>query len=299
MSGGLLLGRPEATLDRNAIVGAVGKLFAAQLLDKALAEGVHFEHCTFANVSFKEAELSRCLFRNCAFVDCYFRETKVANCKFEACKFEDCKFVRPHFLDTGFVFPEFRGCHIPFKFFCASLPLDPGFRHAIADELARESSTAGELGDARRYRLVGEEAFERHQWNLAWASGGRYYEKPRPPRDRVEAGVKWAGRKFNRHLWGYGERGVILARSFLLVALLIFPLLYWWLASNELNYRGESLSIWNYVLFSTDRILAASGFSQVDVSGALVRWLTGAEVFVGLIFIGLFISLIFNWIRRR
>jgi hypothetical protein len=299
MSGGLLLGRTTATLNPEAISGDTGKLFAAQLLDEATAEGVIFEHCTFANVSFKDAALARCLFRNCAFVDCYFRDTKFTNCKFEVCKFEDCKFVRPHFVDSTFLFPEFRGCYIPFKSFYASLPVDAGFRHAIADELARESGTAGELGDARRYRLVGEEAFERHQWNLAWASGGEYYEKPRPPRDRVEAGVRWAGRKFNRHLWGYGERGVILARSFLVVAVILFPFLYWLLSRDELSYRGEPLSLWNYVLFSIDRILAAAGFSQVVVSGTLVRWLSGIEVFVGLILIGLFISLIFNWIRRR
>jgi hypothetical protein len=298
MSDGLLVGRSHAKLDVKSITGDSGKVYAAQLLDEASAKAVTFEHCTFANVSFKKAELERCRFVNCAFLDCYFRQTSFRNCIFEACKFEDCEFQAPNFVDTTFEFPQFRGCFIPFDFFGDNLPLDPGYRHRIADELARESSLAGSLSDARRYRLRGEEAFEEHQWNLAWASGSRYYEKSRPPRDRAKAGIKWLGRKFNRHLWGYGERGIILARSFVVVGI-VFALLFWALVDGDLSYRGSQLDPGEYLLFSFDNLLAGTGFSQVSIEGEIARWMTGVEVLIGLVFIGLFISLTFNWIRRR
>lgn len=299
MSGGVLLGRPTVQLNPKSIRGGVDELYASQRLDGETASGATFEHCTFANVSFKEAELYQCRFVDCAFLDCYFRDTVIQNCSFEACKFEDCTFSEPKFLDCTFKFPDFRRCYIPFRCFGHALPLDPGYRHRIADDLAREAAAAGAAADARRYRLQGELAYERHLWNLAWASGGPYYEKPRPALDRAVAGLGWIARKFNRYLWGYGERGLTLTRSFLLAGVLIFPLLFGLLVRSDLSREQRGLRLIDYELFSFDNLLNASGFSGVSFSGALARGLVGAEVLVGLLFIGLFISLVFNWIRRR
>jgi hypothetical protein len=299
MSGALLLGRTAAQLDPANIEGATGQMYVAQLLDGRRAAGVTFRHCTFANVSFKEAELYQCRFVNCSFLDCYFRDTEIRNCSFEACKFEDCNFAEPEFLDCTFQFPEFRRCFIPWRSFGHALPLDPGYRHRMADDLAREAGAAGASRDARQYRLVGEAAYENHIWNLAWASGGEYYEKPRPGLDRIEAGGRWLARKFNRHLWGYGERGLTLARSYLLVGAVLFPALFWLFARDDLSQSGEPLDLGDYLLFSFDNLLNASGFSNVAVVGTWAQVLVGGEVLVGLVFMGLFISLLFNWIRRR
>jgi hypothetical protein len=299
VSGGVLLGRTTVRLDPKHIVGGVDQLYTAQRLDGETASGVTFQHCTFANISFKAARLYQCRFVDCAFLDCYFRDTTIQNCSFEGCKFEDCTFSEPQFADCTFKFPDFRRCHIPFKFFGHALPLDPGYRHRIADDLAREAAAAGAASDARRYRLQGQAAYERHLWNLAWASGDAYYQKPRTSLDRVTAGLGWIGRKFNRYLWGYGERGLTLARSFVLVGAVIFPLLFWLLVRSDLSQGQDGLSLVDYLLFSFDNLLNASGFSGVSFSGALAAAIVGIEVLVGLLFIGLFISLVFNWIRRR
>ncbi|HEY6731094.1 MAG TPA: pentapeptide repeat-containing protein [Solirubrobacterales bacterium] len=295
MSSVLTIGREEAPLDLN--INGTDALYAADRVDDQTAEGRVYKHCTFANVSFKDATLRRCRFVNCAFIDCYFRQTTIANCAFEGCKFIDCNFLRPNFLDNTFILPEFRGCYIPFDYFGDCLPLDSNLRYELAAELAREASAAGVLGDARRYRLLGEKAFERHQWNLLWASGGTYYEKDRPPLDRAKAGTTWVGRKFNRLLWGYGERGVILARSFFGVAVL-FALIFGVAFPDQLTHDG-GLTTAEYLLFSFDNMLAGTGFSQIEAQSSGARWAVGVEVFVGLIFIGLFVSLVFNWIRRR
>lgn len=300
MSGALVLGRKQTQLDPDNLQGGADELYTSQRLDGKRAEALTYKHCTFANISLKSADFERCEFVDCAFLDCYFRDTTFRNCSFEGCKFEDCSFADPRFLDCSFIFPDFRRCYIPFKYFAETLPTDPGYRHSVADILAREAGAAGEAGDARRYRLKGEDAFEQHQWNLAWASGGAYYEKPRPPLDRVGAGLSWLGRKFNRHLWGYGERVLILTRSFLIVGAALFPLVFWLAVSSDLvNQDGTPLGLMDYELFSLDNLLNASGFSGVKTTGALASWIVGTEVLAGLLFIGLFISLVFNWIRRR
>lgn len=298
MSAALMTGRTPVGLDPEAIVGGEQQLYAAQLLDEAHATGQEFRHCTFANVSFLETTIERCSFLNCAFIDCYFRKTNFENCSFVGCKFVDCQFIKPRFVGNTFAFPQFRNCFIPWESFSDCLPPEAGFRSAIADELAREAGAAGEMSDARRYRLVGEEAFERKLWNTAWASGGFYYEKPRPPLERVRSAVRWVARKFNRHLWGYGERGAILARSFLVTAL-AFALAFRLFVSDELIQHGENLSFGDFGLYTFDNLLAGTGFSNVEATGNAARWLSGSEIFAGLVFIGLFVSLVFNWIRRR
>jgi hypothetical protein len=298
MSAALMTGRKLAELDPDAGLGGEQALYAAQLLNEAHVTGQEYRHCTFANVSLLSATLERCSFLNCAFIDCYFRKTDVENCSFTGCKFIDCQFIKPRFVGTTLEFPQFRNCFIPWESFSDSLPPEAGFRSAIADELAREAGLAGEMSDARRYRLVGEEAYERKLWNTAWASGGFYYEKPRPPLERVRSAVRWMARKFNRHLWGYGERGAVLARSFLITAL-VFALMFRWLVSGELAQDGQVLSFGDYCLYTFDNLLAGTGFSHVETTANFARWLSGLEIFTGLVFIGLSVSLLFNWIRRR
>jgi hypothetical protein len=185
-------------------------------------------------------------------VDRYFRDTRVRNSSLAACKFERCSFSDPEFVGCTLTFLEFRGCFIPFARFSDALLSDPGYRHRLADELGREASAGGALRDAHEYRLVGEDAYERHVWNLAWASGAPYYEKHRPVPVGVRYGVIWLARKFNRQLWGYGERGLILARSFLIVALLVFPVLFRVFAANELRAPGSSLDVPDYLPFNLD-----------------------------------------------
>lgn len=299
MSSAVALGRVPDHIDPHAISGGADKLFTSQLLDGAEAVCATYSHCTFANISFKDVVLRRCEFLNCAFLDCYFRHTEFVNSYFTACKFEDCTFASPELIDSTFVFLEFRGCHIPFEDFEDALPVDPGYRMNLANELAREAETAGASKDARQYRLLAEAAKERHLWNLAWASGGVYYEKPRPSLTRVKHGLSWAGRKFNRALWGYGERGLVLARSFFVVGAVLFPLAFWHFAKEDLAYNGKALNLFDYELFSFDNLFGASGLSQVVATGDTVRWIATGELFTGFVFIGLFISLIFNWIRRR
>src|SRR5665647_2083162 len=68
----------------------VDLLYASQRLDTIQIEGAEYEHCTFANVSFKEARIANGRFLDCVFVNCYFRRADLAKTQFIGCKFVDC-----------------------------------------------------------------------------------------------------------------------------------------------------------------------------------------------------------------
>jgi hypothetical protein len=308
MSGGLLNGRAAGVLaaTQDPTTGIFvctqrgsDSLFAATLANDWKFSHAIYKNCTFANVSFLLATLDNCMFENCAFLDCYFRKTTITSSVFAACKFEDCTFSDSRFVDATFDFPAFRGCFIPYQDFETQLPDDPGKRYKIADELAREAAASGAAGDARLYRLVGAPAYEKHLWNKALASGSDYY-RHFDSNERLKASVLYVRRKINRFVWGYGEKGWVLARSFSIVGALLFPLLFWLLIRGQLRLpRGRPARLIDYELFSFDNLLNRTGFSAMTFSGREAQTLVGAEVLVGLVFIGLFISLIFNWIRRR
>jgi hypothetical protein len=143
-------------------------------------------------------------------------------------------------------------------------------------------------------------AYEGHLRNVALASGGDYYREHFQLGDRLSAAGSFVRRKINRILWGYGERGWVLGRSFVAVGAVMFPLAFWLFVRGNLKLPGGSpLRLIDYELFSFDNLLNRTGFSNVAFTGTSARTLVGFEVLVGLLFIGLFISLIFNWMRRR
>jgi hypothetical protein len=299
VSSALLLGRNPATLD--PAQDATDALFAAVRADGETFSDRKYSHCTFANVSFKDAKFENCEFLDCAFLDCYFRNTTISSTKLTGCKFVDCTLTDLVFVDPDFWFPTFRGCFIPYKDIEGQLPKDPGLCFKMADELAREAAASGVGGgkDARDYRLAAANAYERHLFHIALAVGSDYY-KHFDGRTRRAKGRSWAWRKINRAVWGYGETGSVLGRSFALVGALIFPVAFWLFFRDSLTLSdGVPLGFFDYELFSFDNLLAGTGFSGVTFSGTATRTFVGVEVLVGLVFIGLFISLILNWMRRR
>lgn len=303
MSGGLLHGRPLVALDPSR--DGSQELYASDLIDKPTFDGRSFEHCTFANVSFLDAKIKDCRFLNCAFMDCYFRRTVFTSSTFTGCKFEDCTLNELQFVDCTFKFPIFRGCFIKYDEFQHELGNDPGMRYRIADELAREAAAGGAGKDAREYRLEAATAWEDHLKNIALASDSEYYRTHFDTRARLVAIPAWVRQKLNRFLWGYGERGWVLGRSFAIVGFVLYPVLFWVLARDSLErassgtQRPRPARFWDYELFSLDNLLNRPGFSEIGFTGTFARFLVATEVLVGLLFIGLFISVVFNWMRRR
>jgi hypothetical protein len=305
LSGGVLYGRRLAPLDPNR--DAENELYGSDRVDEQAFTQRVYKHCTFANVSFLKAILDNCRFLDCAFLDCYFRKTEIPSSVFVGCKFEDCTFTELELVDCTFEFPLFRRCFIAYDEFHHQLPVDPGMRYRIADELAREANAAGASSDAREYRLQAAYAWEDHLKNIALGSGSDYYRRHFELKQRIRAARSWAWRKVNRVLWGYGERGWVLVRSFLAVGGIVFPAAFWLFVRSGLDRAApgippadaKPLRLVDYELFSFDNLLNRAGFSEITFNGLGARTFVGLEVMVGLLFIGLFISLIFNWMRRR
>jgi hypothetical protein len=298
MNQALLVGRTPAKLAGQAPPIVSDALFEADRVDGQNFEGIRFEHCTFANVSFKQAKLISCTLENCAFIDCYFRETTLDSCRFLGCKLVSCDFPKPSFRQCTFVYSEFRGCFIPYSEFEASLPPEPNLRRLLSENLAREAEAAGASSDARRYRLQGYRAYERYLWNgFLGADAWSRAHFPSLP-ERTLAGLRLLGRWINRLVWGYGERGLVLTRNAVIVGFGVFPLLFFFVR-HQLNQASGKVGAPSYFFVGVDNLLNRTGFSGVEPTTSLSRFLVGLEVLFGLILIGLAVTILFRWITRR
>ena len=277
MTDALLVGRTPTKLLPAQPPVVTDALFEADRVDGRGFEGVRFEHCTFANVSFKEASFTSCTFENCAFVECYFRVTKLDSSKFLGCKFVSCDFPKTSFRQCRFVYSTFRDCYVPYDVFEASLPAEANLRRQLGENLAREAEAAGASGDARLYRLQAYAAFEEYlRRGLLGSDEWSRQHFPSLP-DRFRAGVRLVGRWINRHLWGYGERGMVLLRNAALLVVLLFPLLYY-LARDGLAQSGGSLSTVIRLLPQRRRVPKQHrllGGRSYDVAHALPGWTRG------------------------
>lgn len=79
------LGRPIVAFETP--YSGSDKAFAAKRYDGAVIESPSYEHCTFANLGFKEAKFQNGYFLNCIFIGCYFRRAVITNCNFVGCQF--------------------------------------------------------------------------------------------------------------------------------------------------------------------------------------------------------------------
>jgi hypothetical protein len=299
MSEALIGGRRKQPLVGSQPSAVSDALFQAERVDEQRFAGSHFTHCTFANVSFRDARLESCMFEDCVFIDCYFRRTLVDSSKFLGCKFLTCDFPKTSFRQVTFVYPQFRGCWIPFDDVAASLPLEANLRRQMAENLAREAEAAGATRDARMYRLRAHEALERYLLN--GATGADEWSREHFPglAHRSLAAIRFVGRRTNRLIWGYGERGWVLARNALILALGLFPGLFYLLRGDLLQRNGGSVDAASYFLLSIDNLLNRTGFSGVEPTTGLARSVVGIEVLAGLVIIGLGIALLLRWITRR
>jgi hypothetical protein len=298
MSDALLVGRKPTKLIGKQPPVLSEALFEADRVDGQTFEAIRFEHCTFANVSFKQATLVSCTFENCVFMECYFRLATLDSSRFLGSKFINCDFPKASFRQCSFIHAHFRGCFIPYQEFEQSLPTQANLRRLLAENLSREAEAAGASADARQYRLQGYRSYERYLWNGLLGADAWSREHFPSLGERVVAGLRLLGRWANRMLWGYGEQGLVLIRNATIVVFGVFPLLYY-LWGDDLEQVGGDLGAASYFLLSVDALLNGSGFSGVSPTTSSTRVLVLVEVLVGLIFIGLAVTLLFRWITRR
>lgn len=71
---------------------------------------MRFAHCTFANVSFKEASIANSRFEDCTFLSRYFRKTELRSVAFVGCRFDACDFPKVRISSCDFKYSQFISC---------------------------------------------------------------------------------------------------------------------------------------------------------------------------------------------
>ena len=288
-------GRPVAKIERP--YNGEDHTFAAQRLDRSEIRLARYRHCTFVNVSFKEALLKECVFDDCVFVGCYFRRARVRDCVFKGCRFYDCEFPRISLVGCRLFYVRFSGCQVPFRAMYNSLPPEPNLREELCRNLARQSSVLGLTDDARRYRRI-ENASRENHLKSGFLGESDWYRRHFVGVQRLRAFANWTWSKVNRLLWGYCESGTKLAANFMVSTIAVFPTLYWLLDDGDtLKESGDSAV--PYVLLS---LSAATPASFRDL-GAVDTWpFLVSMSFQGLysvVLIAMFAAFLFRWSSRQ
>jgi hypothetical protein len=157
------------------------------------------------------------------------------------------------------MFPKFKGCFLPFDEMQPNLPREPELREIVAVELGREAYALGYTRDAREYHL---EALRAHEHHLAQAflSKSSYYKEHYDTLGRIRAGFAWSGSQANRWIWGNGEQGTKLLTNFVILALIVFPLIF--AAVGGIQATSGKVTTIDYVLLSIDSATSYSGLQD-------------------------------------
>ena len=291
------LGRPLAEM-ANPYSGA-DLAFAGQRLDREDIQLASYRHCTFANISFKDAKLDDCNFSDCIFVGCYFRKTSLRNCKFEGSRFYNCDFPRVMLASCRFLYVRFSDCQIAFDEIEHSLPSEPNVREELCRNLARQSLVLGLADDARRYRKAGTAAYEEHLRN-GFVGNSEWYREHFIGMQRFRAFSRWMWSKMNRFLWGYCESGSRLVVNFSSFCLFVFPFLYWCMDSSEDTIRGQTTTkVVDYVLLSLSTATPADFSHDVGMDKWQVMLVMSTQSLYSVVLVAMFAAFLFQWSSRR
>jgi hypothetical protein len=274
------------------------RMIAAQRLDSRAIQGRQFSHCTFANISFKEATLTDCEFLDCAFISCYFRRTRLTNCRFVGCKFFACDFPRVSVQSCDFRYAQFSSCAITYDEMEYNLPSEPNLREELSAGLALGAEEVGWTREARSYRLAAVAAREDHL--LAAVRGSStWYREHYPPLRRFTALIHLLVSKLNRLLWGYGERSRVLLRNLVLLALVVFPA-FLWLQRGDLSVAGRGApTIADLFWLSATTIVPVGSVNSIVTATGTARAILTIEAFCGVVIAGLFVTLLFRFVVNR
>jgi hypothetical protein len=274
------------------------KMIAAQRLDGRVLKGRNFSHCTFANVSFKEAKLTDSEFLDCTFVNCYFRRSRVINCRFVGSKFYGCEFPRIALQSCDFRYATFFACAVPFGEMEHSLPSEPNLREELAAGMAVAADERGWTSQAKDYRLAAIGAREEHLV-AAVRSNSTWYKDHFPPLRRARACVQLIASKLNGFLWGYGERWGILLRNLILISVVVFPALLWMVRKDLILSGRNPATVTDVLWLSLSAIVPLNVASPVAVSGTAAHMILTFEAFCGIVIGGLFVTMLLRSVLNR
>lgn len=269
-------------------------VFASERLDATDLSGRQISHSTFVNLSFLEGKIQHSKFVNCIFIDCYFRKAEINASAFVGCRFVDCNFDFSTIRNSDFKYSKFRRTVLPFRDMQFSAPSEPNLRRDLFHELSRSADGVGDVDSARSYRLAAIEATNLHLWAGVKAQS-TWYAEHFPIDRRISAGLTLIWHYVNRALWQHGESAWRLLRSALIAVFGLFPLLLFAGRGAAGSHVGYGESMW----LSASNFLLLDRLSDVGVGSTYLRVVSATEALSGIVFAGLFVTLVVKALLRR
>ncbi len=299
MSAGYLIGRKRKDLKDQQVEDLVVEdaLFANERFDNQTLSKVTFKHCTFANISFKEATLTDCKFLNCVFLDCWGRLAHLDSA-FPASRFISCDFARST-LGDNVDFQDYtywQNCYIKYDELRGHLPSRLNIRIRLAGNMAQETEAAGETRDARRYRLLVIKSWQQHCKKIVSLRESSYQRKYKD--QRLNGAFEFAKSKLQGLIWGHGERAWVPIAVFLGLTLVVYPVVYW-LARGNLVARGNDAKVHDALFFSINNVLQDVGIGEAQSSSGWIDLLAATQVLGGVLYAGIFVTLLLKAGVRR
>lgn len=267
-------------------------LFASERLDGTDVVGRQISHSTFVNLSFLDGKIQHSKFINCIFVNCYFRKAEINASAFVGCRFIDCNFDFSTIRNSDFKYAKFQRSVLPYRDMQFSAPSEPNLRRDLFHELSRSADSIGDVEGARAYRLAAISATNVHLWAGVKAQS-TWYAEHFPIERRLSAGLTLVWHYVNRVLWQHGESAWRLLRSALIAVVGLFPLLLFMGRDNSSGSFGEA--IW----LSASNFLLLDRLSDLPADSTYLRIVCAAEALSGIVFAGLFVTLVVKALLRR
>jgi len=264
-------------------------LVASQLADGSQIKDGRYAHSTFAHMSFKDCTFVNSDFLNCVFVDCYFRDAELRGSSFVGCRFLDCNFKDVKLSACDFRYAQFRGCYLPSNELLLSTPGQPNLQMTLYAELSRAAESLGDQAEARKYKLEGIKATNRHL-RAAVKAENSWYKDHYPFGRRLEALGTLGWHTLNKLLWKHGESAWRLLQVGAVVTLLLFPIAFQ--MAGPFDYVDAMwLSLSNFL--SVDRL------SPVETVDGAAQVLSTLEGLAGILFAGMYVTLLLKALLRR
>lgn len=140
-----------------------------------------------------------------------------------------------------------------------------------------------------------------HEQHLRAAILGRsqWYKEHFDGVGRIWAALKWTLSLLNRWLWGYGERAIVLVRNLILLAFLVFPILFYFFKDQLSHTSGKPVDFLGALYFSLENVIPAGVVSEIVATGSTTRFLAGLESLFGVVAVALFAAYVFRWSLHR
>lgn len=272
--------------------------FVNEKIDKKMnpVQRLEVHNSIFEDMGFRETKIANCDFSHNTFVNCYFKNTEFWNVDFTGSRFIDCNFDGAKIQHSDFIYCKFCGCFIEYETMLNNLPNEYNLREKLCRNLSLESLNAGYDKDYKKYFYEMKKAGEIDNFETFRLNPKHYY-KQKSISEKIIAFFEFCFSKFNKFIWGYGEN-IFRLFTMLIIIIVLFAFLFY---SNFtiLLYDNKiaEITILNAFFISIMNLCTTSAGFYAGNNFTEILFMI--ENVIGVLFLGLFVSVITKNINRR